>query len=514
MTGPKPSTTLKTNQINQLTDRGLLLIFVLGAALRLVHVLWLDFPLNDGGFFYQLILDLQAAGFRLPVYTSYNQQNIPYAYPPLPIYLSTFLIETFEISPLQVLRLLPAIISILTIPAFYLLARTLLPSSRQALFATLGFAFLPTAFDWLVVGGGLTRAFGYLFAILALWQISLLARSRSIRPVLGAILFASLTVLSHPGTTWFTLYAAIILLAFNFKWDWRWLLRFLWVGLGVTVLTAPWWITLIQRHGLEVLLFPFQTETLSLASLLTPFTFLFTNEPLLDLLAFCGLLGIIVNLQHRQYFLPLWLLATFIFESRLGPTYAVVPFSLLIGWGLDQVIWPLLNTRNHTRTTRHLPRIFTTFFLVYICLNAYLGVDYHTVSPQERLALTWIAENTPSDSRFLVLSGEPQYGIDPISEWFPALSKRTSLTTPQAHEWLPDHEFTQRIRLHETLQESFLTCPLPDLSCTLAWAEENHLDFTHIYIPASDRIQIPLNIHPALTILQDSPGGLVLTLEK
>ena len=457
---------------------------VLGAALRLVHVITLDFPLNDGGFFYQMILDLHGSAYRLPFYTTYNLQSIPYAYPPFAFYLTAALAAFFKVSPLSLIRLLPALVSILTLPAFYLLARTLLTPPRQVLFATLGFAFLPTAFDWLVVGGGLTRSFGYLFALLALWEIVRLARSSHRRHLLGSILFAALTVLSHPGTAWFTLYAALIILAFNFQRSWRWLLQFIWVALGVTVLTAPWWLTVIHRHGLPTLLYPFQTESLPLASLLTPFTFLFTNEPLLDLLAFCGLLGTLVLLQRRQYFLPLWLFATFLFESRLGPTYAVVPMALLIGWGLDQALWPLLDASGRPGTPRLLPRIFAVFFLLYCCLNAYLGVDYPTVSPQERATMTWITANTPPESRFLIVSGQPHYGIDPLSEWFPALSGRSSLTTPQAHEWLPNQEFSRRIDLHAALQVSYLDCSHPDLSCTLDWAALNHLPFTHIYLPA------------------------------
>jgi hypothetical protein len=54
---------------------------LIGGYIRISGVLQSDFPLNDGGLFYTMIKDLMANGYRLPVTTSYNHLNLPFAYP-------------------------------------------------------------------------------------------------------------------------------------------------------------------------------------------------------------------------------------------------------------------------------------------------------------------------------------------------------------------------------------------------------------------------------------------------
>ena len=43
----------------------------LGCAIRARPVLLTDFPLNDGGLFFQMTQELQRAHYRLPAFTSY-----------------------------------------------------------------------------------------------------------------------------------------------------------------------------------------------------------------------------------------------------------------------------------------------------------------------------------------------------------------------------------------------------------------------------------------------------------
>ena len=63
---------------------------LIGGTIRLYGVLQSNFPINDGGLFYTMIKDLMANGYRLPVTTSYNHLNLPFAYPPLFLYLTGF----------------------------------------------------------------------------------------------------------------------------------------------------------------------------------------------------------------------------------------------------------------------------------------------------------------------------------------------------------------------------------------------------------------------------------------
>jgi len=122
--------------------------------------------------------------------------------------------------------------------------------------------------------------------------------------------------------------------------------------------------------------------------------------------------------------------------------------------------------------------------------------------------MDWIAEKTPKDSKFLVLTGNPEYGIDPVSEWFPTLSSRQSLTTPQLHEWLPNQEFSNRVLLHAELQ----ACASWDLECVETWSRLNSIQFTHIYIP--NPVLIPSVDINKYQILYEHPGGIVLVRKE
>jgi hypothetical protein len=137
-----------------------------GVFLRIAPVLGADFPLNDGGMFYAMMRDLQEAGCRLPLFTTYNGAGIPYTYPPLPFYLGAILDDLTPLSLFDVLRFLPALIATLTLGAFYLLARSVHASPLAVAASVATFALLPESFVWLVMGGGLTRSLGMLFALL------------------------------------------------------------------------------------------------------------------------------------------------------------------------------------------------------------------------------------------------------------------------------------------------------------------------------------------------------------
>ncbi|MBC7251439.1 MAG: hypothetical protein H5T62_14295 [Anaerolineae bacterium] len=128
-----------------------------GALVRFAPALDSPFPINDGGLFYAMMGDLIAADYNFPLYTTYNAAHIPFAYPPLPFYLTALLSQWLGIPLLSLIRWLPPLVTTLTIPAFYLLARAILKSRLQASLASVAFAMLPRAFDLFIVGGGLTR---------------------------------------------------------------------------------------------------------------------------------------------------------------------------------------------------------------------------------------------------------------------------------------------------------------------------------------------------------------------
>ncbi len=225
----------------------------LGALARLSHVLRSDFPIGDGGLFYLMIQELQGNHYRLPAHTAYNAAGIPFAYPPLGLYL-TGLVAGLTGQPLiEVMRFLPVAFNLLTIPAFIGLSRAMLPSKAAANWAGLAFALLPYSFFWWFMGGGVTRAPGFLFAVLALWSGYLLYTRRQARYIWPTMAAAGCTVLSHPPMAFFLAYSlGFFLLAYGLHR--QGVLHSLLVAGGTLMLSAPWWATAIARYGVAPLL--------------------------------------------------------------------------------------------------------------------------------------------------------------------------------------------------------------------------------------------------------------------
>jgi uncharacterized membrane protein len=102
----------------------------------------------------------------------------------------------------------------LAIPAFYILANVLIKNKDQAVFATYIFTFIPASFDWLIVGGGVTRSPAFFFALLSLYFIYRLYTRERNQDILWTIVFSSLTILSHPETALHTAASAFVFFIF------------------------------------------------------------------------------------------------------------------------------------------------------------------------------------------------------------------------------------------------------------------------------------------------------------
>jgi Dolichyl-phosphate-mannose-protein mannosyltransferase len=496
MTGAQSSAGKATNERRRAILVGLFAT-LLGAFVRLAPALTAGFPLNDGGLFYVFVREIQAAQYRLPLYSSYNQATIPFVYPPLSFYLTGLISSLTGAGLLDLIRLLPPAISVLTIPAVYQLARRLMHSERSAAAATIGYALLPTAFDFMVVGGGLPRALGMLFCILALQQaVDLFAGGRRSN-LAGLAILSALTVLCHPVVASFMVYSLVILLLG--RGAGRRPLGHALVAGGIAVLlTSPWWAASVARHGWQPFLSAFEAGTRSWTAILAPFLFMQTNELYLALIAMFALLGLFVCLRERRFLLPVWLAAVFVFETRLTATYAALPTALLAGVGFGELVLPALlghevdverpasstagplqpGSPRQAPAVGWVPALATAYFLIYLLIAAFLAAPRAALPESQRTAMQWAKSNTPVASRFAVISGIRLAGVDFVSEWFPALAERTSVSTPQGYEWFAGQLFDARWELHSELQD----CGSADVACLESWAARAQAPFTHVYL--------------------------------
>jgi len=530
-------------RLRTLTLASVALATLIGALARLAHVSSVDFPLNDGGLFCTMTQDLLASRLAWPLYTSYNGMRLPFVYPPLPFYLAALASLLANAPPVDVLRLLPALFSILTIPAVYLLSWGVLRSRAQSLYATIAYALLPRSFLWLIMGGGLTRAPGLLFAILTLCcALEMYAgRRRSVVP--WVILFGGLTVLCHPEAAWFASFSAVLLWLLYGR-DRETLKLSLAAGVGVLLVTTPWWVVVITRHGLATLIAAFATGGQNWLAWFPLLTLSFAEETFVDLMTTIGLLGAFLSFARRKWFLPLWVALIVLLDPRSAGTYAVIPLAMLAGLALDAMLLPAIDRAAAAAASAKLPaalasqpesdrppvrapalvsRIMLAVLVFYALFSAlsvrllrYRILD--VLSADDRQAMTWVREHTPPDARFLVITDPIVWSTDCVSEWFPTLTERVSVATVQGYEWVPDSGFRKQLIRYGGLQE----CATSDARCVEDWARLHAAQDAYVYVrvrqvkadsgvtrPVLMAVRESLAASQSYRLVYDGPGATV-----
>ena len=499
----------------------LLAALLIGALVRGSHVWGADFPLNDGGLFYVMVHDIQHAHYHLPAFTSYNSAHIPFGYSPLTFYLAAALNDA-GVNLFTLFRILPFAASTACIAAFYLLAREMLHSRAALSVALIAFAIVPRGFVWLLMGGGLTRSFGYLFALLALQQIWLLYTRRSLRYVPLASVFSALTVLSHLGTAPFVAFSALLFLLFRGRHR-EGVLGSVLIGAGALVLTAPWWAAVISMHGLA----PFLAARATGASIFSDVAASHgatlgllgriilgnTGEGLFPVIWILALLGVVWCVRERRALLPVWWATILLLDTRAGSTYAAAPVAMLAGLSSVHMIWPLL--RRHERDgSRGAPQPLVmagaglVVLLAIIASASSRGLFRNesgvltALAPRDRAAMQWMAAHTDSSARVLVLTSSP-WQIDKVSEWFPVLASRTSIATVQGSEWLPHGAFYTFI----ARQRRVVSCAQSRTTCLDSLSENPAMQFTHVYVPTGAGVHC---CRPLLQSLRADPRYQVI----
>ncbi len=494
--------------------------------------------------------DLQAAHYYLPAFTTYNNESIPFAYSPLGFYVAAAVNSVTGISLLQLFRFIPLVATVLSVVAFYYLARTMLRDERTTAAAVLAFALLPRSYVWMLMGGGVTRAAGLLFAIIALQQIYQLYTRREWRYAATAALACALTVLSHLSTANFLAFSIVLFFLFYGRHRFG-LLSSIAVAAATVLLTAPWWGTVVAQHGLA----PFHAARASSGSFfgdaidryvvvmrLAHFNTGIGGEALFPLISVLAVIGAVASLRPGRFILPIWWVAIVVLDARGGMNYAAIPVAMLAGITVVQVLIPGLLTlypggappglqpragrvgdvdeqrpRGVARLSRFVPALVLGFLLLYGLGTALPrnpdfkgeGAFLTALTPGDRAAMQWVAQHTPPASRFLVVSGRV-WQLDKISEWFPALANRTSVSTVQGSEWLPG--FNAGADAADAFQAR---CHAADGRCLAQWADATGRSFNHAYVPmmAIDPCCAPLiaalRHDPGYIPLYDGPGAFI-----
>jgi len=442
----------------------LLTAFIFGIWFRFMPVWIAGFPLNDGGMFYSMMNDLQANRFIPPAYTTYNHLNIPFAYPPLAFYIGAGLSSLLGVSGIEILRWLPAAVNGMSVPVFYLLAKEITRDKLNGAVATLVFAFIPHLTPWLSSGGGMTRSFGLVFAMLTTLYAIKIFRTSDKKFIWVTALFGSLAMLSHPEAGLYTASFATLAWLLNSP-SWKNTINALLVALGVAFLAGSWYVWVIYQHWIEPILSALNTGGHSLLSVLKILNINYlTGESYLSLFSATGILGLVFLIISREYLAPLMLLAIFVVEPRSAHILGNIPLAIGSGAFVVDVLLPAIQREDEGQNIKRGATLLLLLIMPYIFVNATLSAlsfAQDHVSERERDAMKWARESTPVGSRFAVLTSENEAWCDSSGEWFPAIAERYSIATLQGREWLIGtsyNEFaTHRSRLHACL-ESDVSC--------------------------------------------------------
>jgi hypothetical protein len=514
---------------------GIAFALVLGGGVRL-RALSSDFPLSDGGLFYAMTRNLQASHYRLPDVTTYNNAHIPFAYPPLGFYLTGLLDDATPMSLLSVYRVLPFAFSMLSILAFVWLAAAFLPSRRALLVASIAFALFPLSYRWMIMGGGVTRAPALVLAMLALRiGIDMYREGRIGWRVGAAGALAGLALLSHLETGYFLAFSLVLFASAIGRRRLAFVQCAVAGGVAV-VIAAPWWATVLAKHGTDPFIAAARTGQWSY---LGPITALFQipkAEPQFGMITALALLGALFTLVNRRYLLAGWILLAATLDPRAFPNFASIPVAVLAAIGVCEVLLPLargaLAGAEHPRSGARRVEgrdLFvgtaTLAVLVVALVSSFSSFSrvLTGMTPEERGAMSWTAANTPADARVLVISGD-DWSVDRTAEWFPALTGRTSAATVQGYEWVDGGVYRKRNEDALALRK----CAAQEIACVDAWAAKRGVAYDYIYLPKIPHreefafedddccggLRVGLRSDSRYTTVYDGPGASIFRLKQ
>ncbi len=470
---------------------GLFFVTLAGLCLRLFYITRSDFVLNDGGMFYTMIVDLQKNNFSLPLYVSYNQSQIPFVYPPLSFYLVAILNEWLHIDHITILRFLPLFFNILSIPAFFFLAFEILHDKNKALLAAAFYAIIPTGYEWLISGGGLTRSPAQLFFILSLYfYLAFLNRQKKTNLVVS-ILCAALMMLHHLEYGVLTGISIALFSIHSMRLK-TFVKTALIYAAGVALLTSPYWVTVLARGGFSPMMSAFSSgEFNPVTSIARLLSMSFTDETLVNYVNVLAIIGLFYCLFSGKLRLVIWFLLIMFFSPRSVNRPLIFPVTIFASLTVFSLILPELNRLwDEKKISKFCPSygsIFIAFSVLYPFFLGFLSPSggnsaLVSLTKPEREAMQWVKDNTPEDSQFIILDSANTWGADRSNEWFPVLSERKSLTTVQGTEWLPDGQFEKNKNQYNELK----SCANKGTACLGSRAGQYMMDYSHVYLTRSD----------------------------
>ena len=374
------------------------------------------------------------------------------------------------IATATILQWAPFVLACLTVPAAYLALREMVGDRMHAAVATLFFALFPRSYEWLISGGGILRALGFLLALLALWQLGEFANGGSVGRFFWPGSSEGWQPFPMPKGQSFSPLEASSFLRVNVAWIGPFGCRSSCPRRGNRDPLArhrdfaAWPRTPFCSSGSRGASIP-----VSLAELLG---LRFTEEAYFSLGALLGVVGMVPLLTRRSLWPLAWLLLIFGLIPAAGPTYGMLPWSVFVAAAILDVIGPALNPKARTPAIA----VAATIVLLGSVWSAQLPLSpLRSVPADVRAAMTALPVG-PLPLSYLVVSGR-DWATDSVSESFPYLTGEMSAATVQGYEFQDSTSWTARLALREEVQ----ACALQGSACLLGLRPE--VKFDAVFIP-------------------------------
>ena len=452
---------------------------VVTAVVYAVYLFTHDFPAVGGGFYAAIMEQILRADFGLPArLPEYTPGGIPFAYPPLGYYVGAAAQATLGVSAAEYIRLVPGVLTLVSVVPTYYAFREILESQRGSRFATTLLFVSPMFFNGKISGMGTIRSWGYLFAITGLFlALPVFKRRVTRRWILAGVMFG-LTVLSHPK---FGLFMGVSVFAAWLGYDRSG--RGFAAGAGIAgigaLVASPWAGMVIANHGIDV----FLRTSGSWGGLLNPlyatyYVFTYSYPELGSFPVRLLLPQVIVGyycLRTERYFLPGWLAGTgLVIGGRWMYPAAVVAATVFV----YELLLPALDDGGlvPSVTVDGDDPIVVGVLVVGLLVGGVWAAGVNPaggdtpmrqlVSDDDRAAMEWVATETPPNATFLL----PHES----GTWFPYMSDRAMIVSPWGSEWIRDHQ------AHVDAFAAMSGCSTP--ACIAGAAADHGFTADYIYV--------------------------------
>jgi hypothetical protein len=480
-----------------------------------------NYPAGYAGLYALMAEILARKPFPLPnEIPFYGPGGIPFAYPPVALYIAAFFIGPLHIPMLTYMKWAPAFFCILVMVAVYLIGQKLMRDRIKALVAVVIIFSAEPIYAFHATASGSVRSIALLWTILCAY-FSLRIYETDRRELVHASIagtFLALTAMTHLSYVAF-LVPGIVLMAFLLPTRKSLLLRLrTMVEIGVIglVLAAPWWGTVIARYGPVIFLNAGSTHgTGGLVAAVGASPLALVRGMLRwyinlgrtwwpPILSGVFIVSVAYGLMQRRWLLPAWIMVTLL---SLGQTerFEILLCGLLAGELLvdlsrfaSQITqWPKFLGRENVGGL-----VFLALSVGPIGMLGFRGIQWTEVELSNDLVEVgrWIDKHTQAEARYLFLGMKQD-----AEEWFPYLSHRTPGISPWGAEWT-GHYNEQMARMGE-----LRTCiSAQEASCVNQFIESLGEDIAMLIVPV-DSIQLRDDLVDStdLFLLYENSGFIV-----